>query len=36
MTVYYNRPSDRVSGGEPNRIMKNFRLHRPESPTWTK
>ena len=27
MTVYYNRPSDRVSEGEPNRIMKNFRLH---------
>ena len=27
MTVYYKRPSDRVSEGEPNRIMKNFRLH---------
>ena len=27
MNVYYNRPSDRVSEGEPNRIMKNFRLH---------
>ena len=27
MNVYYNRPSDRVSEGEPIRIMKNFRLH---------
>ena len=27
MNVYYNRPSDRVSEGEPNRIARNFRLH---------
>ena len=27
MNVYHNRPSERVSEGEPNRIMKNFRPH---------
>ena len=27
MNVYINRPSDRVSEGEPNRIARNFRLH---------
>ena len=27
MTVYYKRPSDRGSEGEPNRIARNFRLH---------
>ena len=27
MNVYINRPSDRVSEDEPNRIARNFRLH---------